>query len=445
MTTAISRRDMMRRSLLGAAGLLLADGRPGVGWASAHADNPATNAKAKSVIQIWMWGGPSHLDTFDPKPAAGYDYCGSLDKPIPTNVDGIIIGELLPLLAKQADKYSIIRSMTHGVNAHETASYMVQTGRPSGGRDVYPCVGAVVSLFKGYNAGYKGLIPPYIVLTQPQGRFSEAGFLGTRYKPFATGGDPAQARFAVEGVVAQGITDQRQKDRRELLHRLDTLGQANKGSEPLKTFDQAEEGAYELILGDAGKVFDLSQEKNELRDSYGRTTFGQACLVARRLVERGVPYVTINYGGWDTHKQHFQTMRRKLPEMDRGMATLLQDLSERGLLDSTIVWWSGEFGRTPKVQWEPPWNGGRGHYGNVFSAVVAGGGFKGGRVVGASDDKGEEVKDRPVYPCDLIASMYELLGIDPNGKLPHPQGLDVRVTPTVAEGVKTGGRLKEIM
>jgi hypothetical protein len=392
-----------------------------------------------------MWGGPPHLDTFDPKPAAGYDYCGSLDKPIPTNVDGIMIGELLPLLAKQADKYSIIRSMTHGVNGHETAAYMVQTGRPPGGRDVYPCVGAVVSLFKGYNAGYKGLIPPYIVLTQPQGRFSEAGFLGTRYKPFATGGDPAQARFAVEGVVAQGITDQRQKDRRELLRRLDTLGQAAKGSEPLKTFDQAEEGAYELILGDAGKVFDLTQEKNELRDSYGRTTFGQACLVARRLVERGVPYVTINYGGWDTHEQHFPAMRRKLPEMDRGMAALLQDLAGRGLLDSTIVWWSGEFGRTPKVAWEAPWNGGRHHFGQVFSAVVAGGGFKGGRVVGASDATGEQVKDRPVYPCDLIASMYELLGIDLHAKLPHPQGLDVRVAPTAAEGVKTGGRLKEIM
>jgi hypothetical protein len=454
MSTAISRREVMRRSLCGAAGLLLAHRSLGVGWASAHVVDsnvgaqgrlPATNAKAKSVIQIWMWGGPSHLDTFDPKPAAGYDYCGSLDKPIPTNVDGIIIGELLPLLAKQADKYSIIRSMTHGINAHETASYMVQTGRPPGGRDVYPCVGAAVSLFKGYNVGYKGLIPPYIVLTQPQGRFSEAGFLGNRYKPFATGGNPAQTPFAVEGVVAQGVTEQRQKTRRELLHKLDTLGQAEKGNESLEAFEQAEEGAYELILGDAGKVFDLTQEKSELRDSYGRTTFGQACLVARRLVERGVPYVTINYGGWDTHKQHFQIMRRKLPEMDRGMATLLQDLSERGLLDSTIVWWSGEFGRTPKIQWEPPWNGGRGHYGNVFSAAVAGGGFKGGRVVGASDDKGEEVKDRPVYPCDLIASMYELLGIDPNGKLPHPQGLDVRVTPTVAEGVKTGGRLTEIM
>jgi hypothetical protein len=448
MSTAISRREVMRRSLRGAGGLLLAEGMfRGVPVRASQepSDGVTTNTKARSVIQIWMWGGPSHLDTFDPKPAAGYDYCGPLDKPIPTNVDGVMIGELLPLLAKQADKYSIIRSMTHGINGHETAAYMVQTGRPPGGRTVYPCVGAVVSLFKGYNAGYRGLIPPYIVLTQPQGRFSEAGFLGSRYKPFATGGNPAQTPFAVEGVVAPGVTEKRQKDRRDLLHRLDALDRAAQGDEALEAFDQAEEGAYELILGDAGKVFDLSQETSELRDSYGRTTFGQACLVARRLVERGVPYVTINYGGWDTHKQHFQTMRRKLPEMDKGMATLLQDLSDRGLLDSTIVWWSGEFGRTPKVQWEPPWNGGRGHYGKVFSAVVAGGGFKGGRVVGASDDKGEEVKDRPVYPCDLIASMYELLGIDGNAKLPHPQGLDVRVTPTAAEGVTAAGRLQEIM
>ena len=169
---------------------------------------------AKSVIQIWMWGGPSHLDTFDPKPDAGRDYCGPFTKPIATNVDGIRICELLPQLAKQADKYSIIRGMTHGVNAHETAAYTVQTGRISGGRDVYPGAGAVISLFKGYDAGYKGLIPPYIVLTEPQGRFSEAGFLGSRFKPFATGGDPAQARFTVEGVVAPGISDSRQQSRR---------------------------------------------------------------------------------------------------------------------------------------------------------------------------------------------------------------------------------------
>jgi uncharacterized protein (DUF1501 family) len=440
--TAISRREAVQRTLLGAAGLVLGHHLSLRALAAA----PSAKAKAKSVIQIWMWGGPPHLDTWDPKPEAGNDYCGPLNKPIATNVDGIRICELMPQLAKHADKYAIIRSMTHGNNGHETASYMVQTARAQGGRDVFPSVGAVVSLFKGAQAGYKGLIPPYIVLTEPQGRFSEAGFLGARYQPFATGGDPGQSRFNVEGVVAPGISDERQRERRELLHKLDTLEHAMPADTQLVASEQCEKQAYDLILGDAGKVFDLSQEKDELRERYGRNTFGQSCLVARRLVERSVPYVTINYkGGWDTHKQNFQVMRRRLPEMDKGMATLLQDLAEHGLLDSTIVWWSGEFGRTPKVQWEAPWNGGRNHHGQVFSAVVAGGGFKGGQVVGASDAKGEAVKERPVYPCDLIGSMYELLGIDPDAKLPHPQGLTVRATPSVADKALTGGRLKEIV
>ncbi len=437
----MSRREAMQRALLGAAGLLLGEHLSLRTWAAA----PPAGPKAKAVIQIWLWGGPSHLDTFDPKPEAGPDYSGPLDKPIATNVDGIRICELMPTLATQADKFSIIRSMTHGVNAHETASYMVQTARAQSGRDVFPGVGAVVSLFRGYDAGYQGLIPPYIVLTEPQGRFSEAGFLGSRYKPFATGGDPARTPFAVEGIVAEGVSEQRQKNRRELLGRLNTLEHLLGTDPQLVAAEQAEKQAYDLILGDGGKVFDLSQEKDELRTRYGRGTFGQACLAARRLVERGVPYVTINSKGWDTHKQNFPSMRQLVPALDKGMATLLQDLAERGLLDRTIVWCSGEFGRTPKVQWEAPWSGGRNHWGNVFSAVVAGGGFKGGRVVGASDARGEEVKERPVYPCDLIASMYELLGIDSNAKLPHPEGSSVRVLPSAADGVKTAGRLREIM
>jgi len=439
---AISRRAAIRYGLVGTAGLLLSP-RLGFG-APAAVPAIAKTGQAKAVIQIWMWGGPCHLDTFDPKPEAGRDYTGDL-KAIETSVAGIQICELLPLLAKQASRYSIIRSMTHGNNGHETAAYQVQTGRPSGGREVYPCVGAVVSLFKGYEAGYKGLIPPYVVLTEPQGRFSEAGFLGSRYKPFATGGDPARTPFTVEGVVAPGITEKRQQTRRELMHNLNTLAQALASDPQITSAADAEKQAYDLIMGDAGKVFDLSQEKTEVREGYGLNKFGQSCLVARRLVERGVPYITINYGGWDTHKQHFQAMRRKLPEMDKAMSTLLQDLADRGLLDSTIVWWSGEFGRTPKVQWEPPWSGGRNHFGKVFSAVVAGGGFKGGQVVGATDAKGEDVKDRPVYPCDLIGTMYELLGIDPTAKLPHPQGLEAHATPTPAENIKSGGRLKEIV
>ncbi len=433
----ITRREALRQGLLAATAMAIAPGAAKSAFAAARP------AKAKAVIQIWMWGGPCHLDTFDPKPGAGNDYCGPLNKPIATNVSGIQIGELLPLLAKQADKYSIIRSMTHGINAHETASYIVQTGHQPD-RLLYPNMGAVVAMLKGPEHGYKGLIPPYVVLNQSQGRFSEAGFLGSRYKPFVTGGDPNQARFVVEGIVAPGITDERQQGRQQLLKSLDTFGKAMPNDPHLQRFDQAESRAYDMMFGEARALFDLSQEPNEIRDRYGRNTFGQSCLMARRLVESGVPYVTINYNGWDTHKQHFEIMRRKLPEMDQGMATLLQDLADHGLLDSTIVWWGGEFGRTPKVDWGAPWNGGRGHYGNCFCAVVAGGGFKGGHVVGKSDDHGEEVADRPVYPHDLIRTMYELLGIDPDSPLPNPQGLDAQVMPAKMEGMEGGGRLREI-
>ena len=210
--------------------------------------------------------------------------------------------------------------------------------------------------------------------------------------------------------------------------------------------DDYYERALNLIIsGRARNAFDLQQEGDTVRDQYGRNTFGQSCLMARRLVESGVPYITINYGGWDTHKTHFEIMNRKLPEMDSGLSTLLEDLKDRGLLESTIVWMSGEFGRTPRVQWEAPWNGGRGHHGGVFSALLAGGGFKGGHVVGSSDKVGMEVASRPVYPRDVIASIYELMGIDPEAAMPNPRGMDIKVLPSKEEGAESGGRLKEIM
>ncbi|MCX6994120.1 MAG: DUF1501 domain-containing protein [Kiritimatiellaeota bacterium] len=445
--TPISRREAMRRGLIGMTGLLLADRLSFETLAvDAQPSQAPAQPKAKAVIQIFLWGGMSHTDTWDPKPDAGYDYTGQLKATIPTNVSGIQLGELFPELAKQADKYSIIRSMTHRNNGHETAAYLMQTGHMPGGQLSYPCIGAVFALLKGYNAGYKGLIPPYVVLTQSQGRFSESGFLGSKYNPFATGGDPNAARFEVEGVIARGITDERQTARRDFLHKMNTMGNAMRGNPQLAVSDEAEKQAYDLILGKGKEVFDLSKEKPELRNRYGRHTFGQDCLMARRLVEAGVPYVTINYpGGWDTHANHFQTMRRQCPQLDQGLAMLLQDLADRGLLASTIVWCCGEFGRTPKVDWQPPWNGGRGHYGNVFSVLVAGGGFKGGHVVGSSDAKGEEVKDRPVYPIDLLGSIYELAGIDTDTKLPHPLGFEARVLAPDEEGAKSAGRLKEIM
>ena len=448
LSLPMSRRDAVRVGLFSTAGLLLAGGRVMGATNAPPAAKPLVagpiKAKAKSVIQIFLWGGMSHNDTWDPKPDSGYDYMGEFARAIPTNVDGIQLGELFPALAKQADKFSLIRSMTHRNFGHETAAYLMQTAHAPGERLAYPSVGAVFALFK--SPTYKGLIPPYVVLTQPQGRFSEEGFLGPKLKPFATGGDPNATRFEVEGVVSRGITDDRQKARRALLAKMNTMGEAMATSPAVAASEDAKKQAYELILGQGREVFDLTKEKAELRDRYGRHTFGQECLAARRMVEAGVPYIVINYpGGWDTHSNHFATMRRQCPQLDQGLAMLLQDLSDHGLLESTLVWCSGEFGRTPKVDWQPPWNGGRGHYGNVFTVLVAGGGFKGGHVVGSSDAKAEEPKDRPVYPVDFLGSIYTLAGIDTNALLPHPLGLEARVLPIGEEGVKSNGLLKEIM
>jgi uncharacterized protein (DUF1501 family) len=448
LSMPMSRREVMRVGFFSAAGLLFAGGHV---FGAASEPSPAKplaaapgKIKAKSVIQIFLWGGMSHIDTWDPKPDAGYDYNGPMKKPLQTNVDGILISEWFPNLAKQADKYSLIRSMTHRNNGHETAAYLMQTAHAPGERLAYPSIGAVFALFR--SPEYKGLIPPYVVLTQPQGRFSEEGFLGPRLKPFATGGDPNASRFEVEGVVARGITDDRQKKRRELLNKMNTMSNAMAASPQVAAAEEARKQAYDLIMGEGRQVFDLSREKPELRDRYGRHTFGQDCLAARRMVEAGVPYIVINYpGGWDTHKDHFQTMGRQCPQLDQGLAMLLLDLHEHGLLESTLVWCCGEFGRGPKIDWQPPWNGGRNHYGNVFSVLVAGGGFKGGHVVGSSDAKAEEVKDRPVYPVDLLGSIYHLAGIDSNAKLPHPMGLEARVLPAASDGVKSAGLLTEIM
>jgi len=436
--TGLSRRDFIRVGTAGALGLTLAD------WLRLKACGAIQEGKAKSVIQLWMGGGPTHLDTFDPKPEAGEDYCGPLKSPVKTNVPGIRISELLPMLAKQADKFSIIRSMTHGNNGHETATYIMQTGTMPGDL-VYPAMGAVVA-YKREEAGYKGSLPPYISLTSPFGRFSEAGFLGTKYKTFATGGDPNRDRVSVQGIVApSGVNDQRLKERRTLLESVDSLAREMEENKKFEQMDSFQQRAYGLILGEAKRAFEMSEEPDAVRERYGRNRFGQSCLLARRLVERGVPFVTVNSGGWDTHRDNFGRMKVLLPPLDQGFSALLEDLDQRGLLDTTIITWFGEFGRTPKIANGAPWDGGRHHYGACMSVVVAGGGFKGGAIVGQSDAKGEHPKERPTYPWDLTASMYTLLGIDPLGTLPHPHGCVAYVTPVGSGNLESGGLLTEIM
>ena len=438
----MSRRDFIKAGTLALTGLSMVD------LARLLAQGQGEGGKARSVIQLWMNGGPPHLDTFDPKPAAGEDYCGPYRKPIETNVKGIQLCETMPMMARQADKFSILRGMTHSNNGHETAAYIMQTGTLSTGDLVYPTVGAVVAYKRqeqGPGASAGGL-PPYMMLSSPLGRFSEAGFLGNRYTPFATGGDPNSKDFRVNGLVPPpGMTNERIGDRRGLLEEIDSLKSQMDKDGAMQQMDSFQQKAYGLILGEARKAFDLTQEKDEVRERYGRTTFGQSCLLARRLVENGVPFITINWGGWDTHKQHFERMAEMLPNLDKAFSALLEDLAQRGLLDSTIVVWTGEFGRTPKIAKEPPWMGGRHHFAQAFCAVVAGGGFKGGKVVGATDRTGEKVADRPIYPWDLSASIYKLMGIDPNGKLPHPQGRVVYVTPPASAEITKGGMLTEIM
>ena len=428
-----TRRGFLRVGSASLIGLNLAD------WFKLRA---APQAKAKSVIQLWMAGGPTQTDTFDPKPNAGEDFTGPLRRPIATNVAGMQLGELLPMLAKQADKFTIIRSMTHGNNGHETAAYIMQTGTMPTSDLVYPATGAIVALKKADQT----TLPPYITLTNPLGRFSEFGFLGGGAKTFAPGGDPNNPNFRVQGIVPpKGMTEQRINERRSLLKSVDALASQADKQEAYREMDEFQQKAYGMILGDARKAFDLSQEKDTVRERYGRSQYGQSCLLARRLVEAGVPFITINNGGWDTHKDNFPAVRKMLPIQDQAMSALFEDLAQRGLLDSTVVTWYGEFGRTPRVANEAPWFGGRHHWGSAFSAVVAGGGFKGGQVLGSTDARGESVRDRPVYPWDLSASIYKLLGIDPHGRLPHPQGCVAYVSPIAGGTLQSGGLLTELM
>ncbi len=420
----INRRDFLKAMTL--CGVYGAFNRVSGNLLAAPSPRP-DRQPARSVIEIWVWGGPSHLETFDPKPNAGKAYNGDYGD-IPTNVKGIRISEFLPKLAQQADKYSIIRSMCHGTNGHETATYLMQTGRMPGDGITYPAIGAVLAMLK--SGEYKGKLPPYIALTGNKGRFSENGFLSDRFKPLATGSNPNNPQFLVDGFVAPGgISKEHVLRRQKYAEELDSFTRSITSCRELRNFEQASADAQAVLSGDDAKAFDLNLETEEMRNRYGRTRFGQCCLAARRLVQMGVPYITINAQGWDTHKKHFESMQRLGPEFDQGFSALLEDLSEKKLLDTTLIWCTGEFGRTPRVDYHEPWNGGRNHFCHCFSTVVAGGGFAGGKVVGASDARGERPIERPVSPVDLLWSIYELAGINPAQKLQNPRNFDLTLLP----------------
>ena len=394
--------------------------------------------KNTSVILIWLDGGPSHMDLYDMKPDAPPEYRG-IWSPIKTNVSGMDISELLPLQAKVADKFAILRSLHHDNGDHFTAGHLMLTTRPGPtGNDTTqksPGIGAIVA--KTIGARQPGL-PAYVGVPQASsiglrpGYFG-ANFLGPEYNPFETEGDPNQAKFQVKNLnLSSGLSVDRLGNRQEILRQLDELHKTADSKGTADAMDQYQHKALDLITGSAAqKAFDINAEDEKLRETYGRNTFGQSCLLARRLTEAGCTFVTVHSGGWDHHWDLQKGYETRIPEIDKGVASLLTDLSNRGTLDQTLVLLCGEFSRTPRMN-----NGGNGgaagskgtpgrdHWGNSTFCLLAGGGVKGGRIVGATNRTGEYPSEHPVTPGDLHSTIYHLLGIDPqttfNDKLNRP-------------------------
>ena len=399
--------------------------------------------QAKSIILIYLDGGPSQTDTFDPKPESTRDIYGNYKTVMQTNVPEIVLGEKFSLLSKVADKFSLIRSMTHGVNGHETGHYAMITGDLSAGSVVYPSFGAVIS-YKLQNR-YKGILPPYISVVGANTRFNEGGFLGNSYKSFDTKGAPEKDVFEVDGLVNTYVPVDKFKERMNFLAGFESMNKDRMHEVDEASIQSLRTKNVELISGKLNEVFNLKNETNEIREKYGMNRLGQSCLIARRLVEAGVLVVNVRTTGWDTHKVHFQKMNQMLPELDKALYALLTDLDEKGMLQNTIVLCGGEFGRTPRVLWDAPWNGGRSHFGAAFSYLVAGGGFMPSKVIGKTDASGENILERKVYPCDLIGTVYKLMGIDPNGTLPHPIDGNLPMLPSLGKSGQSNGLLLELI
>ncbi|MFM7322344.1 MAG: DUF1501 domain-containing protein [Armatimonadota bacterium] len=378
------------------------------------------SGKATSVVLVWLGGGPSHLDTWDPKPDAPAEIRGEFNA-IEGKASGVRICEHLPRLASCTDKLAIVRSLSTGEAAHERGTHYMLTGFvPIPGFGV-PSMGAVASKF----LPTRGALPPYIAVPGPV-MYGGAGFLGAALDPFSPGGDPNNPGFRVRDLdLPDGMTVERMDRRKGLRAAVDSaFSKLDKASDRSRAVDSFYQRAYGLLgSSEARAAFDMNKEPAAVRDAYGRSQLGQSLLLARRLVEGGVRFVTVNSGGWDTHGGAFNYLRYgMLPTLDRALATFLDDLSKRGMLEKTLVVVMGEFGRTPTINRD----GGRDHHARCFSMALAGGGIRGGQVVGASDSRGFEPAERPVRPEDISATIYRALGIDYTESLTSPEG--VRIT-----------------
>lgn len=419
----ITRRDVIKVGALGAIGLS--------GFLRmADAGEVRAGARAKSAIFVFLGGGPSHMDSFDLKPEAPAEYRGEF-KPIDTNVAGVRICEHLPKLARHADKYAIIRGISHTLAGHELGTEYLNTGNRPVPSIIYPGFGAVVS--RELPAARE--LPPSVAIpSTPQ----KAGYLGVRYAPLQTGSVPTPDKpFSVRGIsLAQGLTVADFERRQQLLTSLDTTFKGFEAdSKAVDGLDRFGQQAYDMISSaKAREAFDTSREKPEVAAAFGAHKFGMSCLLAGRLIEAGVRFVTVTFSGWDTHSGNFRASKDNLlPQLDQGLAALLNHLSERGLLASTSIYVTGEFGRTPKIN---P-NAGRDHWPRAMFSLLAGGGIRGGQVVGASDDKGMGPAADAITPDQVAATFYHSLGIDHRKEYHTSTGRPVMI-------VREGSVLKDL-
>lgn len=375
---------------------------------------------AKGIIHIFLPGGIAHQESFDPKPFAPAEYRGPFGA-IDTKLKGVQFGQFLKEVAGVSDKITVIRSMSHGEAAHERGTHNMFTGyRPSPAVE-YPSIGSVIS----HELGPRNNLPPYVCVPNVPNEFANSGYLSSSFGPFALGSDPAQGNFQVRDLaLPNGVSNERFARRRSLLETVDHHFRSLEKSDALDSMDAFYQHAYKLISSQqAREAFNLKDEPDSLKDEYGRTAAGQRMLLSRRLIEAGVRFVSLTAGGWDHHDNLKGGIEKELPPVDKAIAALIRDLERRGMLDSTLVVVTSEFGRTPKIN---P-TGGRDHWPRVFSVMLAGGGVKQGHVHGSSDALGGEPEEDMVTVSDLATTMYHQIGINADKELMSPGNRPIEI------------------
>jgi len=416
-----SRREFLFVGLVGGLGLTLGNYLSArASAAAATSSGTALKAKAQSLIHIFLPGGMSAHESFDPKPDAPIESKGPFGT-VKTNLEGEVFSELMKDTAKVADKITVCRSMTHGEAAHERGTHNMFTGyRPSPAIQ-YPSFGSVVS----HEYGPRNNMPPYVAVPSIANEYAGSGFLSSAYGPFSLGADPAANGFSVRDLaLPSGVDDRRFSKRKDLLAAVDTHFRKLEKSDSLSAMDSFYQRAYAMISSkEAREAFNLAAESDALKEKYGKNSAGMRMLMARRLVEGGVRFVSLTFGGWDHHTGISKAMQGQMPQFDKAFAALINDLEDRKMLDSTLIMVSTEFGRTPKVNKDE----GRDHWPKVFSIVLAGGGIKRGNIHGSSDATGADPDSDPLSVEDMSATIFHCLGINPEKKLLAPGGRPIDI------------------